>query len=882
MRLSSIDRLMSLRSLKVSLCFSFVAGCAFAEPVGFQLVSGEAAPPVHDESGAFVIQSGKSALIHWDSFSIDAAELVRFQQQNPSSYVLNRVVGLSESALLGQLQSNGAVYLVNPNGILIGSEAHIQTAGFIASTLDLLDADLSSQEFRFQGDSDKRVVNQGRISCPSGDIFLIARTVENSGELSAPNGRQGLLSGSDILIRPEGAPQVFIRSDEAVDQETLEENPYAMAIRHSGKSQAREVYIMAGTGLCKVSGEIAAEKGDVGGHVRLIGDEIVLLEQARVDVRGSKGGGEVLIGGDYQGKNPEIRNAKHVWLGKEAEVHADAVEAGDGGRVILWSDEATIAYGTITAEGGPLGGDGGLVEISSPGGLIPNAFVSTVAPRGKNGLLYLDPCAVTISTGSDANNSFASNAYSFSSSSATINIANLIQNLSNGNVTVDATASGSGTASITIANPITGAGGGTGGTSWTNNNLTLNGGNSVTVNSSSAISWSGTGLLTMTASSGAVLINSSITNSYNNSGTPFNAISMTAAGNTSQQYGIEFAGSLSTVDGNITCTGTSQGTVNLSVGIYLNSGHSVTTSGAGNISLTGTGSSGAGEYNDGLRIDGTTSIECTGTGSTGGSITLIGTASGVQGMGNGVNFGTSGGSSTFLVAGSSASLAIVGTGGGSSTTNPSVGVQVSSSTTTISAPNGGSITLFGVGGSSTSTVATIGVSLAGGTVSTSTGTINIAGNVVSGVSGGSSHGVNFGGAALTSTSGNINVSGTTSSSGSSSYGVNIGSSWSPGTTGTVTFGSSISNPTAGSPSTISGCVGGSGSSNHGINVGAAFSTGGPITATNLIKGGTGSGSVGFSSGFGFTTSGTNSSIQIIATTQATAGAGSRDYLTGGT
>ena len=63
------------------------------------------------------------------------------------SYVLNRVTGGTESQILGQLVSNGAVYLVNPNGILIGEEAQVQTAGFIASTLDLLGEDLLDKHF---------------------------------------------------------------------------------------------------------------------------------------------------------------------------------------------------------------------------------------------------------------------------------------------------------------------------------------------------------------------------------------------------------------------------------------------------------------------------------------------------------------------------------------------------------------------------------------------------------------------------------------------------------------------------------------------------------------------------------------------------------------
>jgi filamentous hemagglutinin family protein len=62
-------------------------------------------------------------------------------QQNAASAVLNRVVGKNASAIFGALQSNGRVFLINPNGILFGAGAQIDTAGLVASTLNMLDCD---------------------------------------------------------------------------------------------------------------------------------------------------------------------------------------------------------------------------------------------------------------------------------------------------------------------------------------------------------------------------------------------------------------------------------------------------------------------------------------------------------------------------------------------------------------------------------------------------------------------------------------------------------------------------------------------------------------------------------------------------------------------
>ena len=71
------------------------------------------------------------------SFSIGAGELARFVQPSAASAILNRVTGGDPSSILGQLQSNGRVFLVNPSGIVFGPGAVIDAAGLVASTLNI-------------------------------------------------------------------------------------------------------------------------------------------------------------------------------------------------------------------------------------------------------------------------------------------------------------------------------------------------------------------------------------------------------------------------------------------------------------------------------------------------------------------------------------------------------------------------------------------------------------------------------------------------------------------------------------------------------------------------------------------------------------------------
>ncbi|MDD4890118.1 MAG: LEPR-XLL domain-containing protein, partial [Phycisphaerae bacterium] len=77
-------------------------------------------------------------------------------------------------------------------------------------------------------------------------------------------------------------------------------------------------------------------------------------------------------------------------------IDVGGVGGSSGGSIRLWSDSSTVAAGSLLAGGGSLGGDGGLVEVSSAGGLSLTGRVDTKAPAGQSGMLLLDPKNVTI------------------------------------------------------------------------------------------------------------------------------------------------------------------------------------------------------------------------------------------------------------------------------------------------------------------------------------------------------------------------------------------------------------------------------------------------------------------------------------------------------
>ncbi len=140
----------------------------------------------------------------------------------------------------------------------------------------------------------------------------------------------------------------------------------------------------------------------MGGDVHLLGERVVLASTAEVDASGTQGGGTILVGGDYQGSNAQILNALHTHVAQGAVLRADAIEEGDGGRIIIWADVATAFAGAVIARGGRMAGNGGFAEISGKIGLRLSGDVDLTAAHGTAGTLLLDPDDISIVAGAGA------------------------------------------------------------------------------------------------------------------------------------------------------------------------------------------------------------------------------------------------------------------------------------------------------------------------------------------------------------------------------------------------------------------------------------------------------------------------------------------------
>jgi filamentous hemagglutinin family protein len=455
----------NLRRGVAAVAACFMVGQPFANPVNPTVVSGTA---TFSQSGnTLTVTNSNGAIINWDKFSIKAGETTHFAQPSVSSAVLNRVLN-DPSAIYGTLSSNGRVWLINPAGIMVGASGRIDTAGFVASTLNVRNEDFLAGRKLFENTPGAAsVINQGEIRTPSGgSVYLVGSNVSNEGIIHTPAGETILAAGTTVSLIDSATPGVKVEITGAEGNSTNLGSITAEAgrvgivgviVRNSGLVNASSVVSEGGRVFLKASRDAYVDgsgrivtTGTKGGTVEVLGNRVALTDQAAIDASGAMGGGQVLVGGDYQGQNPVVANAAVTYVGAGANIKADATEVGAGGTAIVWADDTTRMHGRISARGGAQGGNGGFVETSGKRYLdVTGARVDTTAGRGAVGQWLLDPTDIGIVAG--AGTTTGIDAFGVpTASSATVYAADINTNLLTTDVMFSTTSAYGGFGNITI------------------------------------------------------------------------------------------------------------------------------------------------------------------------------------------------------------------------------------------------------------------------------------------------------------------------------------------------------------------------------------------------------------------------------------------------
>ncbi|EAV6571039.1 filamentous hemagglutinin N-terminal domain-containing protein, partial [Salmonella enterica] len=395
-------------------------------PTGGHVVAGQGSISTSGQQMT-IHQQTQNMVTNWHSFDIGKNNTVEFVQPNSSAVALNRVTGASGSQIMGTLKANGQVFILNPNGVLFGKDARVNVAGIVASTKNMSTAGFMQGRYILSGNGTPgaQVINQGNLTTTKGGYIVLAGSrVSNRGTLSTPSGKAVLAAADTVTLQLDTRGLTGVSVNGSVVNALVENlglisasngQVYLTAkgrnmllntvVNNSGTVEAKglenrggEIVLDGGdSGVVSQSGQLLADSHvGRGGTITLEGQNIHLANHSVTSATGGKGGGgEVYVGGGWQGKDSHIRNAEKVVMDKEATVNVSALEKGNGGTAVLWSDDYTHFQGTILAKGGRRGGDGGRVETSSHKNLQAFGQVDASA-LGKEGHWLLDPADVTI------------------------------------------------------------------------------------------------------------------------------------------------------------------------------------------------------------------------------------------------------------------------------------------------------------------------------------------------------------------------------------------------------------------------------------------------------------------------------------------------------
>jgi filamentous hemagglutinin family protein len=273
--------------------FFFTIACAIPAtsyaapplPAGGQFVGGSG-KITNGTQSVTIDQTSQRGVIDWRSFSIGQSGTVSFN--NGTGATLNRVTGGDPSTILGTLKGTGSVYVINPQGVLIGPGGVVSTGGrFVASALDVPnDAFMKGGTLTFANGGNGAVVNMGQIGSSGGDVFLIARSkVSNEGTINAPKGTAELAAGAQIMLQDSaGSRQVFVDAGSGgtvsnagainaaqVNLQAADGNVYALAGNHSAiratgtTKRDGHVWLVADKGHVQIHDSVAATNADGSG-----------------------------------------------------------------------------------------------------------------------------------------------------------------------------------------------------------------------------------------------------------------------------------------------------------------------------------------------------------------------------------------------------------------------------------------------------------------------------------------------------------------------------------------------------------------------------------------------------------------------------------------
>jgi len=175
-------------------------------------------------------QETDRVILNWDRFNVSADSTVNFRQKT-TDIALNKIHDQNPSEILGTVNADGTIYLVNTNGIVFGEGSQVNARGLVASTMNVSFEDTFDKEtindvaltddraafvgngqvfekddngnFKLDADGNKIPIQihikQGAHikSKEGGRIMVLAPTILNEGEVESPGGQVIMAAATD-------------------------------------------------------------------------------------------------------------------------------------------------------------------------------------------------------------------------------------------------------------------------------------------------------------------------------------------------------------------------------------------------------------------------------------------------------------------------------------------------------------------------------------------------------------------------------------------------------------------------------------------------------------------------------------------------------------
>ncbi len=331
------------------------------------------------------VQNG--AVVNWKNFDIGSAATVNINQASASAAMLNRVFDGNPTGIMGTLNANGRVFIINPAGVLFGAGSSVNVNQLIASSLNITDADflngINTGQFNFEGgipginpSQQIGIINNGTITGTEG-VALIGQKILNNGAIVTSNGGYVVvMAAGDKVVLGQPGSKIIVE----------------MASSTSNIEGTGSVTNNTTGSITSPGGQIVLAAGDIYSAAMNTDTKAVKVDggNGRVAQLGTinAGSGSVsLTAGDM------------VALGSDSRTTANAGTNGNGGEVIIYSPDTALFHdgAVVEAKGGSLSGNGGFVEVSAKTSLSSIPAVDTRAPHGETGMFLIDPTNLSIS-----------------------------------------------------------------------------------------------------------------------------------------------------------------------------------------------------------------------------------------------------------------------------------------------------------------------------------------------------------------------------------------------------------------------------------------------------------------------------------------------------